>query len=332
MPQLNPALSVVVIGRNEGPRLRRCIESVLAMEPIAGGFEIIYVDSGSTDNSLAVAAGFGAKVLTLGSDRPTAARARNKGWRAASAPWVLFLDGDTILDPSFPGKAIEAAQDETIGAVSGHRREIYPHASVFQRVLDLDWISPDGPSEFCGGDALMRRSALETAGGFDDDLIAGEEPELCARLRTRGYVVLHIDAPMTLHDLAIKHWAQYWRRACRTGYAYAQMAWRTRGQEIRLWTRESAHNKSRAPILILGICALLTGSFVSPPAAAAGMLLGCFLVLRSAWKSRWKSDNVLSLLLYGIHSHLQQIPIFAGQMEFHIDLMRNRRRGLIEYK
>jgi cellulose synthase/poly-beta-1,6-N-acetylglucosamine synthase-like glycosyltransferase len=332
MSQLNPILSVVVIGRNEGPRLRRCLESITAMDTIAGGYEIVYVDSGSTDNSLAVAAEFGAKVLTLGSERPTAARARNKGWRSARARWILFLDGDTILNPSFPRTALASAQGQDVGALFGHRREIYPNANAFQRVLDLDWVSRLGRSEFCGGDALMRRSALETAGGFDDDLIAGEEPELCTRLRAHGYFILHIDAPMTLHDLAISRWRQYWRRASRTGYAYAQMAWRTRGNEIRLWTRESSHNRSRALILILGAFSLVAGSIISPLVAATGILLGCFIVVRSAWKSRWKSDSVVSLLLYGIHSHVQQIPIFAGQLEFQLDLMRNRRRELIEYK
>ncbi len=332
MSELIPALAVVVIGRNEGDRLRRCFQSIAGMQPVEGGSEIIYVDSGSTDDSLAIAAEFGARVLQPGSVRPTAAKARNKGWRSSSAPWILFLDGDTILNPSFPRTALAAAHDQQVAAVWGHRREIDPAANFYQRVLDLDWLARPGITEYCGGDALMRRSALEASGGFDDTLIGGEEPELCARFREYGYVILHIDAPMTLHDLAIRRWRQYWRRACRTGYAYAQMARRTRGNAIRLWTRESAHNRSRALALIALVFTIISGSFVWQPAAFAGILLICGLVVRSAWKSRWKSHDPVSLLLYGVHSHVQQIPIFAGQLEFQLDLLRNRRRGLIEYK
>jgi cellulose synthase/poly-beta-1,6-N-acetylglucosamine synthase-like glycosyltransferase len=332
MSELTPTLSVVVIGRNEGARLTRCLKSILAMEPVDGGFEVIYVDSGSTDSSLEVAAGFGAKVLKIEEGRPTAARGRNLGWRAARGPWILFLDGDTILNPSFPRVALAAATDDSIASVYGHRREIYPNANFYQRVLDLDWIFPLGQTEFCGGDTVMRRSALEAVGGYDSTLIAGEEPEMCSRMRALGYVILHIDAQMTLHDLAITRWSQYWRRASRTGYAYAQISTRTRDGKVPLWVRESAANRKRAVVLMAMAASLIVVAVVSPVAGAVCVLLGICLLVRSAWRARWKSKDPLSLFLYAIHSHLQQIPIFFGQLEFQRDLKRNERRGLIEYK
>jgi cellulose synthase/poly-beta-1,6-N-acetylglucosamine synthase-like glycosyltransferase len=325
MPGLNPSLSVVVIGRNEGERLRRCLASLREMNPIGGRVEIIYVDSNSTDGSPALAATFGATVIELDAVRPTAARARNAGWRAAAAPWVLFLDGDTILHPAFPRLALRNAGEATVCAVWGHRREIAPTANFFHRVLDLDWVYAPGFTPFCGGDALVRRAALERVDGFNEALIAGEEPELCTRLRERGYQILHIDAPMTSHDLAITRWSQYWLRAARAGYAYAQMAWRTRGQRLPLWSAEARGNVVRALILITLAAAL---PFAPLPLLA---VLG-LLIARSAWRARWKSDDYYSLLCYGLHSHLQQIPIFAGQVQFWFDLAQNRRRGLMEYK
>jgi glycosyltransferase involved in cell wall biosynthesis len=201
-----PDLSVVIIGRNEGARLTRCIESVKAMRAPANGIEILYVDSDSTDGSPDRARALGAQVIVVHPERPSAALGRNAGWRAARAPRILFLDGDTILHPEFVHEASQAFADPQVAVVWGHRRELHPENSIYNRVLDLDWVYPPGPSEFCGGDALMRRDVLEEVNGYDETLIAGEEPEMCRRIRSRGYVIQHLDLAMTRHDLAITRW------------------------------------------------------------------------------------------------------------------------------
>jgi glycosyltransferase involved in cell wall biosynthesis len=152
---MNPSLlSVVVIGRNEGPRLEHCLASVAAMERQGFTLETIYVDSGSTDGSVLLAQTLGARVIALQSSRPTAALGRNAGWRVASAGIVLFLDGDTILHPRFVADSIAAFDDPAVAVVWGHRRETLETPSLYNRVLDLDWIYPAGLTEFCGGDAL----------------------------------------------------------------------------------------------------------------------------------------------------------------------------------
>ncbi|OQW90972.1 MAG: glycosyl transferase family 2, partial [Beggiatoa sp. IS2] len=217
----NPQLSVVIIGRNEGQRLVDCIRSVQAMNFPAKDREIIYVDSDSTDDSPARAQALGVKVIVVYPERPAAAIGRNAGWQAARAPFILFLDGDTILHPDFVKQAFTHFDDPQVAVVWGHRRESHPEVSVYQRVIDLDWIYPPGISEFCGGDAVICRQVLGEVGGYNPNLIAGEEPEMCQRMQAKGYVVLHIDAPMTLHDLAIHSWSQYWRRAVRSGHAMA---------------------------------------------------------------------------------------------------------------
>jgi glycosyltransferase involved in cell wall biosynthesis len=329
MPGVNDSLTVVVIGRNEGERLRRCLQSVMQAQAGTKDWKLVYVDSGSRDGSVVMARQLGWDVVELATRRPTAALARNAGWRSSDSKWILFLDGDTVLHLDFVRSAIDTAQaDEMIASVWGHRREMDPVANVYHRVLDLDWVYRPGVSEFCGGDALFRRSALAAVGGFDESLIAGEEPELCSRLRGTGHMILHIDHPMTMHDLAIRRLPQYWKRTSRAGYAYAQMAWRTRGRNVRLWASESRANLLR--------CAALIGLFCVPLLAPQLSLLSisalAALCLRSAYRARWKSKDSWSLLLYGIHSHLQQIPIASGQFAFLWDLMRNRRRMLIEYK
>jgi cellulose synthase/poly-beta-1,6-N-acetylglucosamine synthase-like glycosyltransferase len=329
-----PALSIVVIGRNEAPRLARCLESLTRSRGVAGEMEIIYVDSASTDESPAIAGAHCAEVIVLHTERPTAARGRNAGWRKARAPFVLFLDGDTVLHERFASTALDAMRrDPQIAAVWGHRRELHPGDSVYNRVLDLDWIYAPGDTEYCGGDVLMRKSALEEAGGYDQDLIAGEEPELCRRLRARGYRISHIDAPMTGHDLHMTHFTQYWKRALRAGHAYAETASRFRASADPMWQRESRGNLLRGGFWVVTLAASLAlVGFTRLPLLLWFAVLGG-LALRSAWKARWKAPgNHGTLFLFGLHSHIQQVPIALGQLQFHRDRKTGKRSGLIEYK
>ncbi|MFM8333498.1 MAG: glycosyltransferase [Candidatus Methylumidiphilus sp.] len=332
---LAPLLSVVVIGRNEGERLSRCLQSILAMADPGGPVEIIYVDSDSRDDSLDRAEALGARTISVKPDRPSAALGRNAGWRQAQAPNVLFLDGDTVLHPDFVNAALAELHDPAVAVVWGHRREIDTAGSLYNRVLDLDWIYPPGPSEFCGGDALMRKAVLEAVGGFDASLIAGEEPELCQRIRALGHTILHIDRPMTGHDLAMTRWAAYWRRAFRAGYAYAEVSERLKSGPFPLWRREARRNLVHALVLLSLPIVALAG--VALFGAAWPLLLvpavPLALALRTARKVAWKAPGArATLLLYGLHSHLQQIPIFFGQLACWRDRRRSRQRQLIEYK
>ena len=327
----NLLVSVVIIGRNEGKRLMRCLESVAAMRVDGFAIETIYVDSASTDGSPARAATFGAKVIAVRPERPSAALGRNAGWRAAQGDFVLFLDGDTILHPDFVIRALEAMRDSSIAIVWGHRREIHPEQSIYNRVLDLDWIYPPGPSEFCGGDALMRRSVLEAVGGFDASLIAGEEPEMCRRIRAQGFGIQHIDAPMTGHDLAITGFPAYWKRAYRAGHAYAEVATRFRNTPDPMWLKDSRRNLLHAGILS-GCLAMLTLSLLWPTVAVLIAAFMCFLVGRTYSRCGWKSADRTTRLLYSTHAHLQQIPIALGQWSYFINTRRGRHSQLIEYK
>lgn len=333
-PFIQPLLSVVVIGRNEGERLSRCLASVCGMRDPGGPVEIIYVDSASRDDSVARARAFGARVVEVSPERPSAALGRNAGWREAQAPYLLFLDGDTVLHPDFVADSLPEFGDPKVAVVWGHRRELHPEQSLFNRALDLDWVYPPGPSDFCGGDALMRADVIRSVDGFDASLIAGEEPEMCQRIRAQGFTILHVDRPMTGHDLAMKTWASYWKRAFRAGYAYAEVSERLRHTEFPLWVEDARRNRVRGGFLSFLFAAGAVASVIARTLLPLGLALAVFLALalRSAWKARWKGGGLWTLLLYGIHSHLQQIPILAGQIACRIDRRRRRGRFLIEYK
>ncbi len=332
---MSPQLSVVIIGRNEGQRLVDCIQSVQAMNYPTAEMEIIYVDSDSTDGSPQRAQALGVRVEIVHPQRPAAAIGRNAGWRVAKAPFILFLDGDTLLHPDFVKVALQQFQDHPeLAIVWGHRRESPPYASIYQRFLDLDWIYPPGLTQFCGGDALMRRQVLEEVNGYNPLLIAGEEPEMCARIRARGYTILHIDHPMTLHDLAITRWTSYWRRATRTGHAYAEIFNLLRNTATPLWQRETRKNFLHANVLldILLVGLVLTFWLPSLWPLFLSLILLTLFCLRSAWKARWKSNDWLTLLLYGVHSQFQHIPIAFGQLSYYYHRWLGERQRLIEYK
>ena len=329
-----PILSVVVIGRNEGARLVRCLESIGQMSPLQGSIEVIYVDSGSTDGSLERAAQFKVKVKRLESVNPCAAAGRNAGWREAKAPIIFFLDGDTVLEHNFVAATIGELNDPKVAVVFGNRREIKPKASIYNRLCDLDWIAPSGAVEFCGGDALIRREVLERVGGYDERLIAGEEPEMCQRIRTLGFTILHVDRPMTGHDLAMTRFSQYWRRAVRSGYAYAEVSARFRSTDLPLWNTEARSNLVHGAVLIgivvgAPLVSIVLHSIIPIVAAVAILTV---LAIRTAVRFRWKTADLITLLLFSLHSHLVHIPLLFGQLRYQLDRLGGRTRELIEYK
>lgn len=328
-----PSVSVVIIGRNEGQRLLDCIDAVRAGHWDGIDYDVWYVDSRSSDDSVQQARRRGVHTLVLPPGALCAAKARNLGWTHARGDYILFLDGDTRLHPDFVQRALPALRDNGLCAVWGHRRESLPDQSIYTRVLDLDWIYPAGITPYFGGDVLVRRTALAQVGGFDPTLNAGEEPELCARLRAKGWKILHVDAPMTRHDLAVRSFRAYARRCYRSGIAYAEVTHRMQQHGDPLWQHEARRDfwhgalYTVAPLLLL-----LAWAWHS----ALGLLLlggGAAIVLRSAWRCRHRADGRWLLALqYAVHSHLQKIPAFFGQVAWKRAHAHARSLQLVEYK
>lgn len=227
-------LSAVLIGRNEGERLIRCLASVARQAD-----QIIYVDSGSTDGSVAAAQAAGAEVVELDMTEPfTAARARNAGLEKLRPnpmiEFIQFVDGDCEVQPGWIETARAFLDNNPRAAVaSGHLRERFPEASIYNRLCDAEWNIPIGQSQSCGGIAMMRFAAISEVGGYNAALIAGEEPELCVRLRAKGWQIWRLDAEMALHDANMMRFSQWWRRTRRGGHAAAQgMAMHGSGPEL----------------------------------------------------------------------------------------------------
>jgi len=217
-------LGIVAIGRNEGERLRRCLESVVGL-----GHAIVYVDSGSTDGSVDLARALEAEVVELDLSVPfTAARARNAGFERLEqvdpkVELVQFVDGDCEVSSGWLGRACEVlAERPDVAVVAGRVRERHRDRTIYNRLADLEMDTPIGEAKACGGVALIRAEAFRRVGGFDPSIIAAEDDELCLRIRRDGGKILRIDADMALHDIAMTRFGQWWRRAVRCGHAYAE--------------------------------------------------------------------------------------------------------------
>lgn len=322
--------AVVAIGRNEGERLARCLRS------IPSGAPVVYVDSGSADGSPARARALGALVVELDPGRPfTAARARNEGFARARAHWpgiaaVQFLDGDCELRAGWLEAALAHLEARPeVGVVCGRRRERHPEASPYNRLADLEWDTPVGEARACGGDALFRARAFEEAGGFREELIAGEESELCLRLRRRGWRVVRLDAEMTLHDVDMTRFAQWWQRQARAGHAYAEAAWLHGAEPERFRVREVASALAwgaALPVLAVAAAPATAGGSLLAAAAAYGAL---FLRIRRTPRGEGPRDARLYAAgcVAAKPALAQGVALFVWNR-----LVRRRGTALIEYK
>jgi len=335
-------LGVVVVGRNEGERLQRCLDALAGAAP-----HVVYVDSGSSDDSVEQARKRGFEAVELDRSAPfTAARGRNAGVARLleldpQLEYVQFLDGDCVLDPDWLPAAFAAlTADPRVGAVCGRRREMHPDRSVYNRLCDAEWDTEIGGGADVGGDSLMRIDAFQRVGGFDPRLIAGEDPELSMRLRAAGFDIQRIPAEMTLHDAAILRFGQWWDRAIRTGYTSAQ--WRALrdtdlGRTRRRRERSALFWALCVPLGWLASIAVLRALSLSwalavgaPTLLAAAAYARLVLRIRS-YRIRRGAD-ARSAGEYARYCVLAKAPEAQGVVRYALDVLRGKRPKLIEYK
>jgi len=326
-------MAAVVIGRNEGKRLEPALRSVQA-----AGLPFVYVDSGSSDCSAGLAAGLGFHVLELDPARPfTAARSRNEGLDEALRQWpylryVLFLDGDCILDPAFPAAAAELLDREAdAAAVTGHLSERFPDASIYNRLCSIEWRAPAGRIDnfaALGGIMAARASAVREVGGFNEQIIAGEDSELGVRLKLAGYAIVKIDRPMATHDAEILRFRQWWRRAVRGGHALAQRYAINGRSPLRDCRRELFSTFFWGLIVPLSALLLLWPTRGLSLLLLAGYALLGWRIYRHYSRSGLSPSDAMLAARFTIYAKFANL---VGVFRFFLNRLRGRFR-IIEYK
>jgi GT2 family glycosyltransferase len=323
---------VVVIGRNEGARLVRCLTAFVGMLD-----EVLYVDSGSSDGSVESARALGVTVVELDPRLPfTAARARNEGSAALSEicpdlEFVQFVDGDTELLPGWlEGAARYLSEHPEVGMVSGELRERFPQASPYHRLAAIEWEASAGEIQSTGGNAMVRVRTLREVGGYDARMIAGEDPEFCVRVRLAGYRIVSLDHAMAVHESDMNHFGQWWRRTVRDGHAYAEIVYRQGLRPERYWVRR--------------LCSIVLWGGVVPGIALAAawqtsglslLLLGAPVVMwvRIYARSRLGKLGRSDAVLYANHCVVGKAAQFLGATLFAWNrLVHRRATPLIEHK
>ena len=326
-------MAAVVIGRNEGERLEPSLRSVQN-----AGLPLVYVDSGSSDDSPAVARQLGIPVVELDPSRPfSAARGRNEGLDEALNRWpeikhVLFLDGDCVLDPLFPAAAAKTfGQNGDCAIVTGHLSERYPEASIYNRLCAIEWRSPAGRIEnmnALGGIMAARISAFRRVGGFNEQAIAGEEPDFGVRLGLAGYSIIKIDQAMATHDAQMHHFSQWWRRAVRSGHALAHRYARHGHTQFRDGRRELRS------VLFWGFSLpLVVVTLLWPTRGLSLFLLGGYALLgwrvfRHYSRSGLSRSDALLATRFILYSKFAE---FVGILRYCLNRIRGRFH-IIEYK
>ncbi len=317
----------VVIGRNEGERLKRCLQALSSAD------YVVYVDSGSTDGSVDWAKSHGADVVGLEMAVPfTAARARNAGFarlreRAPDLRYVQFVDGDCELLASWPERAITFLdQDRSVAAVCGRTREREPDRSIYNWLCEQEWDHPPGEAQAFGGIVMMRTDALMAVGGYREDLIAGEEPELGVRLRSAGWRLWRLGVEMTFHDAAMTKFSQWWRRAVRGGYAFAQGADIHGGSPERHWVWESRRAWLWGFFLPLGCVGL---ELLVGPWGWAALLIYPLQLVRQTFRNSGSVRRRLTLATFHL---LARFPEAIGQLKYLRNRLLHRQGRLIEYR
>lgn len=335
-----PRLGIVVIGRNEGERLVRCLRSVLGLERPDGRHNaVVYVDSNSTDRSVEHARALGAEVVDLDTSRKfTAARGRNAGLARLlelepDLELVQFVDGDCEVDPAWLNVAEEfLARSPEYAVVCGRRRERFPDQSVYNRLCDLEWDTPIGPRPSCGGDAMIRVAALRAVDGYRESLIAGEEPEMCFRMRQLGYRMMRLADEMTLHDAAMFRVGQWFQRNRRAGHAYAEMA----ALHGRSAERPGVRQVLRALFwgILLPVSAIALGVWLDPVVGLSVLTLAPLYLFWRSYRNerRVGGRSAEDARLYAAACALAKIPEAAGVLTYFYNRLRSRPSTLLEYK
>lgn len=304
---------------------------------------VVYVDSGSTDESITFVSSKNIDFIELDMSVPfCAARARNEGFRRLvkmhpEIRYVQFIDGDCEIIGDWLQIATSTLQhNQELAIVAGWLRERFPENSIYNRLGDLEWnFSGIGYLDSVGGIFMIRREAFEAVGGFDPTVAAGEEPVLCKKLRGKGWKIFKLDQDMAHHDLAMTRFGQWWKRMVRSGYGSMDVAKRF---NVENFVRNNLRVRMWSIWLFFLISAFFASIFFK---AGSGVFLittiAIFLIfpaqfLRISIKT-WRKGHSLSVAIaYAYFICIAFLPQMIGQIMYFTDLLRNRSFRLVEYK
>ncbi len=261
----------------------------------------------------------GVIVIRLNNTHPTPGRGRNRGWHILNSPIIQFLDADMMIDPCWFLNAYKILEDN-IGAVTGMLKETYPNKNIYHILAEMEWAGKEGPCDFFGGGVLIRREALEDANGYDEYLIAGEDPDLSYRIREKGWEIKRLGHDMATHDINMSSFQKYLKRAFRSGYAYAEISFRYLRKREKMWFRETLRILVRSlfPLIII-LAGFISGYVLS------GMILALLFAVKPVFSIfRFKKQfnrPWKDIIIYTVNAVIIVFPQLFGVIRYYYGLL-----------
>jgi len=185
---MDSAVSLVIPGRNAARTIRACLDSVVPMLEHGLLHEIIFVDDHSTDNTRSVVEAFPVRILNGTGGGPGAAR--NIGWRAATTPFVWFIDSDCVAEMSALELVLRRMDESDFAGVGGSYGNMLPDSTlaclIHEEIVERHRSMPAEVDFLATFNVLYRREVLEKVGGFDERLQKAEDAELAFRIGAAG--------------------------------------------------------------------------------------------------------------------------------------------------
>jgi GT2 family glycosyltransferase len=220
-----PRISVVVCTYNGAKTLHACLEGLMKLR--YPDFEVIVVNDGSTDSTLAIAEKYAVHVIST--DNRGLAAARNAGLRAASGEIVAYLDDDAVPDQDWLMHIAAAFEGTDYAGVGGPNVPPAARSAIAGCFADAPGtpihvlISDREAEHIPGCNMAFRKRALEQIGGFELEFrIAGDDVDLCWRLLAAGHRLGFTAAALVWHKPR-NSIRTYWRQQREYGRAEAML-------------------------------------------------------------------------------------------------------------
>jgi hypothetical protein len=176
---------------------------------------------------------------------------------------------------------------------------------------------------------MVRASEAERVGGYNPRVIAAEDDEFAVRLCGAGGKVLRSERSMTLHDADMHHLSQWWRRAKRCGYGYAQVEQLHGAPPVRKFRDE------RRRVLTWGVAVPAAVLALAPATLGTSLLLSGIYPLRAARIAHRSAKAGLPMrgsVAWGLSCAFASLPEAVGMAKYHLDRLFKRTPTIIEYK
>ena len=193
-----PLFSIIIPTLNEEQYIEQCLNSIFSSDYDLAKYEVIVVDNGSTDKTCAIVSKFqDVSLHKLPSARVGAVR--NEGARYAHGNYLIFIDGDCLIDKAWLSRAEELCINNSAFVFGGAAK--LPDAATW---IEKHWLlekdgAPTLPKHLIGASIVIKKNAFDELNGFDEDLSSGEDTDLHSRLIESRFTI------KILSDLNVVH-------------------------------------------------------------------------------------------------------------------------------